>query len=80
MVALRNEKGQFVKKVVEAVKMDPAEAAAAIKDTTFRIVTNFAQEVYGEATQKTILKAYRKLFDASYTDSYAWLRQTGLLK
>ena len=28
MVALRNEKGQFVKKVVEAVKMDPAEAAA----------------------------------------------------
>jgi phosphopantetheine adenylyltransferase len=80
MVALRNEKGQFVKKTVETVKMDLATAAEAIKAAVVREVTEFAKDVYGEVTQKTVLKAYRNIFDASYGDSYTWLRQSNLFR
>ena len=73
MVAMRNEKGQFVKKVAETV--DPV---AVIKEMTVRLVTEFANEVYGAANQRTVLKAYRKIFDASYADSYEWARQAGI--
>lgn len=80
MVALRNEKGQFVKKTVETVKMDLATAAEAVKAAVVREVAEFAKDVYGEVTQKTALKAYRNIFDASYGDSYAWLRQSNLFR
>jgi hypothetical protein len=80
MVALRNEKGHFVKKTAETAKMDLATAAEAIKAIMVREVTEFAKDIYGEVTQKTVLKAYRNIFGASYGDSYAWLRQSNLFR
>ena len=77
MVAIRNEKGQFVKK---AVKADPIDAAETIKNMTVRLVTEFAEEIYGKANQRTVLKSYRKIFDASYADSYTWLRHVGMFQ
>lgn len=75
MVAIRNEKGQFVKKVVE-----PVDPMTVIKEMIVASVTRFAVDVYGKAEPKTLLKAYRKIFDASYVDSYAWARQAGISK
>ena len=73
MTAIRNEKGQFVKKA--AATVDPvAEVKAAILAT----VINFASDVYGALSKRTILKAYRTLFDADYATSYEWLATSGM--
>jgi len=73
MTAIRNAKGQFVKQVAPTV--DPiAEIKAAILAT----VINFATDVYGTISKRTILKAYRTLFDADYGTSYDWLETSGM--
>ena len=73
MTAVRNAKGQFVKKA--AVTVDPV---TEMKDLIVAKVKDFAEEIYGKVTQKSVLKAYRKLFDADYQTSYAWLNASGL--
>ena len=73
MPAIRNEKGQFVKQAAPVV--DPvAEIKAAILAT----VLSFASEVYGALSKRTVLKAYRTLFDADYATSYDWLETSGM--
>lgn len=80
MVAVRNEKGQFVKKEA-VVEVKPVDLETAKKDFQQVIVANvkkFAEEVYGKMDQKHILKAYRTMFDASYQEAYAWARINNL--
>lgn len=77
MVAVRNEKGQFVKQV-EAPVVDIETARKDFQSVIVQAVKDFAETVYGKIDQKAVLKAYRTLFDASYPDSYAWLNKTGL--
>ena len=72
MAAIRNEKGQFVKKVVV---VDPA---VVMKEMIIAKVKDFAEEIYGKVNQRSVLKAYRKIFDADYVASYAWLNASGL--
>ena len=72
MAAIRNEKGQFVKKVAVVDPVAEMKALIVVK------VKDFAEEIYGKVTQKSVLKAYRNLFDADYIASYAWLNASGL--
>ena len=71
MTAVRNAKGQFVKRV-------PVDPKVEMKALIVATVKNFADEVYGKVTQKSVLKAYRNLFGADYQASYAWLHASGL--
>ena len=71
MTAVRNAKGQFVKKAA----VDPM---TEMKQLIVAKVKDFAEEIYGKVTQKSVLKAYRKMFDADYQASYAWLNASGL--
>ena len=71
MTAVRNAKGQFVKRVAVDPKVE-------MKALIVAKVKEFADEIYGKVTKKSVLKAYRKMFDADYLASYAWLNASGL--